>query len=233
MSNPQPPKISDDDNLDKITRQRLAQLAQRPVDIANLESRLEEHLPSIPSDKNSNSVLARIQNIRWTTLAAGLALTMTIGFVLLSGSTTRHAYANPVQLAEIHREILSDSNSRFAVNNVAQANDLLRQQAAGVVPLPDLPEAIASCCLREHAGTTLTCAVIQTNAYSVSITVADGEKLVPPKDHAMSQTHEGRFHMHTVDGINMVMAHENGKWMCVMGQSDWDVLLAIARDIDL
>jgi hypothetical protein len=140
--------------------------------------------------------------------------------------------AAPAGLAQIHYDVANGLAPHLKVSSVEQANQLLADQANGVVPVPELPGVMMSCCLHQHAGTTLTCALIETDGRLITVAIADGAKLRSP--HGKTITRDGRqFVAHTANGINMVMAHEGDRWLCVMGEVDFEQLADVAADIRL
>jgi len=241
------------ERLDGATAARLARLGARPVDTAGLERRIEQAMaaemdgpaPSMPTAWR-----------RWwrpiTSAAAAILIAVTIGWLALDGGTSS-AMAAPAGLAQLHYDVanglaphLKVSNAaglaqlhydvanglapHLKVSNVDQANQLLADQFNGVVPVPELPGIMMSCCLRQHAGTMLTCALIERDGRLITVAIADGAKLHSPRGKTIMRG--GRsFIAHTANGINMVMAHEGDRWLCVMGEVDFDELADVAVEI--
>ena len=98
------------------------------------------------------------------------------------------------------------------------------------MPVPQLPGAIRSCCLHQHASTTLTCALIDLDGQLITVALADGAKLHSPQGKTI--TRDGReFIAHTANGINMVMTTEGNRWLCVMGDVTTEQLMEVAVNI--
>jgi len=218
------------ERLDGATAARLARLGARPVDTAGLERRIEQAMaaemdgpaPSMPTAWR-----------RWwrpiTSAAAAILITVTIGWLALDGGTSS-AMAAPAGLAQLHYDVANGLAPHLKVSNVDQANQLLADQFNGVVPVPELPGIMMSCCLRQHAGTMLTCALIERDGRLITVAIADGAKLHSPRGKTIMRG--GRsFIAHTANGINMVMAHEGDRWLCVMGEVDFDELADVAVEI--
>ena len=111
-----------------------------------------------------------------------------------------------------------------------EANRLLAAQANGALEVPELPGNIKSCCLHQHAATTLTCVLIERDGALMTVAIADGAALRTPEGQPISRG-EREFTAHTVNGINMVMAHEGNRWLYVMGEAAMDVLVEVAKGI--
>jgi len=206
------------------------QLASRPVDMSRLERRLEQALHQETIQELSTSPLPWQ---RWwqpiTTAAAAILIVVTIGWLVLEGGTSP-AMAAPAELAQIHFDVANGLAPQLKVSSVAEANRLLADQSDGVVPVPELPGALRSCCLKQHAGTMLTCAFIELDDQLITVAIADGAKLHSP--HGKIITHDGKqFIAHTANGINMVMAHEADRWLCVIGDVTTEELVKVAVDI--
>lgn len=219
-----------EDRLDRATSTRLAKLATRPVDTSRLEQSLEQALRSETGREPDASPLPFR---RWwrpiTTAAAAILIVVTIGWLVLNGGTSP-AMAAPAELAQIHFDVANGLAPHLKVSSVAEANRVLADQSNGIVPVPELPGVLLSCCLHQHAGTTLTCALIELDGQLITVAMADGAKLHSP--HGKIITRDGKqFVAHTTNGINMVMATEGSRWLCVMGDSPTQDLLDVAVDI--
>jgi hypothetical protein len=219
-----------EDRLDRATSARLAKLAGRPVDTSRLEQSLEQALRSETGREPDTSPLPFR---RWwrpiTTAAAAILIVVTIGWLALDGGTSP-AMAAPSELAQIHFDVTNDLAPHLKVSSVAEANQLLADQSNGFVPIPELPGELLSCCLHQHVGATLTCALIELDGHLITVAMADGAKLHSPDGRAMTRDGK-RFVAHTVNGINMVMANEGDRWLCVMGDATTQELLDVAVKI--
>jgi len=220
----------DYERLDGATTARLARLAARPVDTSCLERRLAAVMAA--ETEPASSTLPLVWQRWWrpiTSAAAAILIAVTLGWLVLGGGTSP-AMAAPAELAQVHFDVTNGLAPRLKVASVAEANQLLADQSNGVVPVPELPGIMKSCCLAPHAGTTLTCALIEREGRLITVAVADGAKLHSP--HGRTILRDGRrFTAHTANGINMVMAHEGDRWLCVMGEADFEQLTEVAAAI--
>lgn len=221
--------------LDHVTSRRLAQLANRPVDTARLESQLHTYLTGQQAPAGNAASSRTLLFPWWASAALGAAaviiLVVTIGWIVFQNPSTR-AVAAPTDLAQIHFDITRGLAPHLTVSTVDEANRLLAEQSSGARLMPEnLPGQIMSCCLHQYAGTMLSCVLIEQNGQLVTVALADGAKMHSPKDGDSTQ-HSGReFVVHHANGITMVMAHENGRWLCVMGEASREMLIEIAAGI--
>ncbi|MBI1337745.1 MAG: hypothetical protein GC164_12395 [Phycisphaera sp.] len=221
------------DRLDAATSRRLAKLADRPVDTARLRQTMEQALTEA-GGKESPPVIGRIFQ-RWRTVvavAAILLFAVWLGVWGLDRATlTPPVMAAPVRLAQLHHDLSLGKLPSLRVTSVEQANKLLADQRAGVLPVPDLPGEIMSCCLYQEDGQTLTCALIEQEGRLISVVVSGGTPRHMPTTQPIE--FKGRlYHEHTFDGVRMVMTRHEGRWMCVMGDARTEALLDLAAGID-
>jgi len=218
---------------DRATSERLSRLATRPVDVSRLEQRFERVLREATADTPEARGPTRLALRRWWAPIAGVAaaavVVASLAVIAIDGGATP-ARAAPLALAQLHRDLSSGRLNELAVSSVAEANALLADQARGAAPIPDLPGRMRSCCLAEHAGATLTMAMIERGGRRISVAVANGGVLDSPEGEAIERSGR-RLIVHTAGGVRMVMAHEGGRWLCVMGEASTDELADVAAAI--
>jgi hypothetical protein len=233
-------KDNDSERLERATSARLARLGARPVDTTDLERRLERAIAAEVEPDRGNAAgierpsLPAAWRRGWrliTSSAAVVLIVVTIGWLVLDGGTSP-AMAAPAELAQIHYDVANGLSPHLKVSSVAEANQLLADQSNGVVPVPELPGVMMSCCLHQHAGTTLTCALIERDGQLITVAIADGAKLHSPHDKTITRGNR-QFVAHTANGINMVMAHAGDRWLCVMGEVDFEQLADVAVKVRL
>ncbi len=221
-----------DNRVDQATTARLAQLAARPVDTARLEHHLHQVMATeVGSAATTTPMAWRRGWRRVTSAAAAILIVVTIGWLALDSGTSS-AVAAPTGLAQLHRDVADGRIPDLKVSSVAEANQLLADQSNGVVPVPELPGIMMSCCLHQHAGATLTCALIARDGQLISVAIADGAKLHSPHGKTITRG-DRQFIAHTANGINMVMARASDRWLCVMGEIDFEQLADVAAQIQL
>jgi hypothetical protein len=138
--------------------------------------------------------------------------------------------AAPAALAQIHFDVAKGLAPHLEVSSVDEANQLLADQSNGVVPIPELPGTLKSCCLHPLAGTTLTCALIERDGQLITVAIADGATIRSPHGKTITRG-DRQFIAHTANGINMVMAFKGDRWLCVMGDTSTEQLLDVAARI--
>ncbi len=218
------------DRLDRATSARLAKLASRPVDTSELERRLEQ---ALGNDIAQEPVKTALRLQAWwrpiTAAAAAILIVVTIGWLALDGGASP-AMAAPAELAQIHFDVAKGLSPHLEVTSVEEANQLLAKQSNGMVPVPELPGAIRSCCLHQHASTTLTCAssiwMANSSRWRWRMAQHFTRLLARP-----SRATAGMFIAHTANGINMVMTTEGNRWLCVMGEVTTEQLIDVAVNI--
>ncbi|MBL1219124.1 MAG: hypothetical protein D8M59_16730 [Planctomycetes bacterium] len=219
--------------LDQVTSSRLARLANRPVDTSHLEDQLQATLrATVEPDPPARA----LRFPQWMTAALSAAavvvLVLSIGWMLFQ-KTAAPAVAAPADLAQIHFDITRGLSPHLTVSTVDEANRLLAEQSSGARPMPkNLPGQIMSCCLHQYAGTTLTCALIDQGGQLITVALADGQQLKSPSGERMVRD-DRQLTVHYANGITMVMAHENGRWLCVMGEASNETLIRIAAAVQM
>ncbi len=216
------------DRLDRATSARLSKLAGRSVDTRSLEEWAEQTLQGRVMGEVARPVFWKLW-WRPTSAAAAILILAVTGWLVLSNSATS-ALAAPTELARIHFDVANGLAPHLRASTVEEANRLLAAQANGALEVPELPGNIKSCCLHQHAATTLTCVLIERDGALMTVAIADGAALRTPEGQPISRG-EREFTAHTVNGINMVMAHEGNRWLCVMGEAAMDVLVEVAKGI--
>ncbi|HNO78145.1 MAG TPA: hypothetical protein PKN33_08805 [Phycisphaerae bacterium] len=215
--------------LDRATSTRLAKLARRPVNTLQLEEWVEQALREKTIQKPSPSTLIWKKWLRPITTAAAVIVVATIGWFAPIGDTLP-AMAAPAGLASIHFDVANGLAPHLKASNVHEANRLLAEQSSSALTVPELPGEIRSCCLHQYAATTLTCVLIEQDGELITVAIADLASLRSPKGKSITRG-DRVFMVHTVNGINMVMAHEGKRWLCVMGELPIEELVEVAEDI--
>lgn len=218
------------ERLDRATSQRLAKLSERPVDLTRLEQRLRAAIQE-PQDQQSEHSSA--PRIRWwrpiTAIAAIVLLVVSISWIVFIAGTAA-TMASPAGLVEIHNEAANELTPHLEASSVDEANRLLAEQAKHFHPLPNLPGELKYCCLHNHVGKVLTCAIIDVDAKRLTVAVADSSQIKSPTGN--STTRGGKtYYVFTDGGINLVMTSVAGSWLCVMGEASTDQLLQVAGEI--
>lgn len=230
---------SNPDIVDGATSRRLAQLGQRSVDTSNLESKLEAALADTSPTKMLHTKLpgpARAYLIRhWlrpvTGVAAALALAVTL-FIALSTSTPQ-ASAAVLELSQLHRDLVAGKIELKTVATSTEANQWIATQRATAPRLPGYISGarVQSCCLADVQGKLVAVAVLEDGEETVTLVVAQA----PDFAHEMGtriQVEGKSLFGHELNGIRMMMANQDDRWLCVMGDRSYEDLAQLAASIE-
>lgn len=216
------------ERLDEAVSKRLAKLAGIPVDSTQLRRRLRTQLGLAKPDSRRSA--AR----RWWrplgTIAAAIVVFGLVGWVFVSGGTP--AIAAPSDLARIYQDVVTGEVHRHMVTDIDEVNRQIRAQWAQAPQIPR-PQSgdINSCCLHQVKGVTVACVMMEYRGEPVTLVVAFGREL--SSADGKSIVRGGRtFTAHEQDGLQMVMTHEDQRWLCVMGKLPIEQLIDLAVDID-
>ena len=214
------------EHLDQATAQRLARLAGVPVDTSRLERRLRAAL-----DRERPGRDAIRFPRRWLPLssAAAIVLLGLAGWVIFAGGEP--AVAAPTDLVRIHQDLVSGAVHRSPVRDIDEANRQIAAQwaQAPVIPRPQ-SAAIKSCCLHRVQDVQVACVLMEYAGQPVTLVVAQGDELCSAEGDQIVRG--GRtFIAHEQNGLQMVMSHHEGRWLCVMGKLAPAQLVELAAGI--
>ena len=115
---------------------------------------------------------------------------------------------------------------------LAAANRMLAAQHSGAPLLPrQMSGDVKSCCLRQVQGVIVACALLEHQGRTVSLVVADGKDLCSRQGQRFERG--GReFIAHQMNGLQMVMAGDGDRWLCVMGDVPPEQLVDLAAGVE-
>lgn len=223
---------------DAALARRLAQLGHKPVDTQRLEHRLDAAFASFDdadqSDASPSLPPPAFSLGRWLQpvagLAAMLAIVATLFFVFFTTPPT--ASAAVVDLSQLHRHV---EEGRFAIPTRASINavsQLIAEQRDGTLILPEPMRGarVQSCCLADVQADLIALAVLKDGGPTVSLVVAQS----PDFAHEMGTVIDidgRRFFGHELNGVRMMMANQDDRWLCVMGDRSYEALAQIAAEV--
>jgi len=221
ITDPQPP-----DRLDEATSQRLARLRSLPVDTTRLEAAVRQQ---IEPATDRGATRARRRWRLWRIAAAIVVVAALAGSVLLWASRpTTPAAADP---AEIHRQMVSNSCAPMRVDSIEAAQEALTTHWSGA---PDLPHPSGcqtmSCCTHRIGWHRLACVCLKCGTDGITMAVGDASKLRLPKSETISRNGIS-YCVQSSGGVNIITAHHEGRWICLMGSVSVEQLLSIAADM--
>lgn len=222
------------DRLDRATRDRLAKLADAPVDPMSALARFRAAVAA-----NDHGHEPQVRTLRfpiwkrwsaWAGMAATIMLAATLLFLLnITGPSP--VYAAPAEMAQLHRDLVSGKAPVTPVRSVEEARRTIETQWQEAPALPQMPdENIHACCLRGVQSRQVACVLLRQGDVPVTVVVArtkdfkstDGPK-VTRKGHEYS--------VHSRDGVNMVMTQHQDRWLCFMSELGSEELIELAESV--
>ena len=160
---------------------------------------------------------------------AAASLFIAVGIYLAVSSGGGEAQAAIVELSQLHQAIVSGQTPLTPVESIEQANDWIAEQTANGPQLPDGfgNVRVQSCCLAEVQGDLVAVAVMRVDGRLITLVVADA----PGFAHEMGTVIEidgRRFFGHELNSTRMMMASIGNRWICVMGDAEYESLAWIA-----
>ena len=171
---------------------------------------------------------ARTRSIPHT--AAALALIVTL-FITLNTNTPQ-ASAAVLELSQLHHDLIAGKLDLNTVTSIAEANQWIAEQRESA---PDLPGHIAgarvqSCCLANVQGELVAVAILEDNGSTVTLVVAQAPNFAMGMGTRV-EIDGKHFFGHELNGVHMMMANQNDRWLCVMGNHSYESLAKIAGSI--
>lgn len=216
------------DRLDEATAERLATLADIPVDTTRLETRLNAAIDSEDSAPRP-LVLAH-----WwrpvTSIAAAVMVVCLVGWAVIGSG--QPAVAAPFDLARLHWEVTDDDSATVPVSTIDEANQRIAAEwaTAPTIPAP-VDAAVKSCCLHLVKSTKVVCVSLDYEGRAVTLVVAHGKDLCSADGQIITRGQK-QFMGHEMNGLMMVMTEHEGRWLCVMGQVPIERLADLAEGIE-
>ncbi|MEM6259836.1 MAG: hypothetical protein AAGI37_16290 [Planctomycetota bacterium] len=225
----------DRDALDEATATRLAKLGQRAPDVCRFEQRLAEALKAQAEEVPNELDKAQPYRIaHWLRPVAGIAAAIAIVLTLfvVTGTNPPTASASVVELSQLHADMVSGRVALTPAGSVAEVNASIASQLINGTALPsDLAGTrVQSCCLTDVQGDLVALAMLRDGDTLATLVVAEA----PNFAHQMGIVIEidGKTYFgHELNGINMMMANQEDRWLCVMGHTTFEDLAQIAADV--
>jgi hypothetical protein len=221
---------------DAALARRLARLGDKPVSTERLEARLNAAIASIEgelaaADQSDTSSKYRFSHYLRPALglAAMIALVVTLLFMFTNSPTT--ASAAVVDLAQLHHDVEAGRYALPTASSMADVNRILAEQRSGRVPLPESMQGVRvqSCCLRDVQGDLIAVVLLKESVDQPAVSLVLAQ--APTFAYEMGESIEiqGRTYFgHDLNGIRMMMANTDDRWLCVMGDRSDEALAEIA-----
>jgi hypothetical protein len=220
--------------LDQATADRLARLRSMPVDTSRLEKSLRAHIPE--DVRVSDGCSTPSWRVAWfrpfRAVAASFLLLSAVVAVVLLSSSSRPALASPVQMAQMHEELLSGRTPVMQVNSIDEANKALGGAWPGAPTLPGAPEGhVMACCLKSVQGKKVACVLLRDGEEPVTMTVANAADMRLPKSPTVRRG-SVTYHAQSSGDVNMVMTERNGRWVCLIGRVPAERLMDVSSKLE-
>ncbi|MGD0464323.1 MAG: hypothetical protein ABSB74_17710 [Tepidisphaeraceae bacterium] len=210
----QKPDIPDpDQDWQNAVKRRLTKLRTMPVELSALQAKVNAAIP-----RQRRSVIARISTSRMAeVIAAGFILVVvSLGLMFIfSGGVV---VASVQDFAQFHEDLVAGRVHAVQVTTIDAANKALAAQDSLSPQLPEVPsEHVMACCMNSVKGKRVACVLIDQGGTPITLTVANAADMKSPASPTV-QRNGVAYHVHTVNGLNMVMVERHGRWICVMGR---------------
>ena len=226
MSNTKP---EHDDEWDAAVSARLRRLRSLPVDTSNLERALSHELQPARPTMDRSWWTGPLRPVR--AIAASLLLVASIVTAIMLTASSGPVYAQPAQMAAMHRELVGGKGMMMQVDSVDAAKHALAGQWAQSPGLPDLPEQhVMACCLRQVNDKKVACVLLNDGGVPVSLMVADGNDVRSTRSSTI--TRDGvAYQVNASAELNMVMTKRDGRWVCLIGERPVDRLIELSKGL--
>ncbi len=225
---------NEQNRLDRATRDRLAKLADEPVDTMSALARFRAAVAADDQGDVPQVGMPRFPIWKrwpaWAGMAATIMLAATLLF-LLSNTGPSPVYAAPVEMAQLHRDLVSGKAPVTPVRNIEEARRTIETQWQEAPLLPQLPdENIHACCLRGVQSRQVACVLLRRGDVPVTVVVARTKDFKSTSGPML--TRNGReYAVHSRDGINMAMTQHQDRWLCFMSELGSDELIELAQSV--
>lgn len=208
---------------------RLHRLKSMPVDTSRLARAVAAELEPDRGTTSRSWWRGAARPMR--AVAASLVLTATIVAAVMLTASSGAVYAEPAEMAAMHRELISGKGSMMKVNSVDAANRMLSSEWNQSPELPDIPEKhLMACCLRQMGNKKIVCVLLNDGGTPVSMMVAGGHDVKSSRGTTVVK--DGMTYEVSSSGdLNMVMSKRNGRWVCLIGERSAERLMDLSSGI--
>ncbi|MGD0389692.1 MAG: hypothetical protein ABSC42_12140 [Tepidisphaeraceae bacterium] len=215
-----------DQDWQNAVQRRLTKLRNMPVELAALEARVNAAIPP-----QRRSVIARMTTWRIAeAIAAGFILVVVslgLMFIFSGGPVV----ASAQDFAQFHEDLVAGRVQAVHVTTIEAANKALAAQDSLSPQLPEVPnEHVMACCMNSVKGKRVACVLIDQGGTPVTLTVANAADMKSPASPMVEQNGSA-YHVHAVNGLNMVMTERHGRWICLMGRLPRQRLMDLADQL--
>jgi hypothetical protein len=226
----------DEDNPEATSRQdqavaaRLRKLSTFPLDLSGLERQVRAQIPQAAAERHWPTT--RMHLLRPLTAVAASILVLAVIAAAVLTATSGEVMASPAQMAKFHREIVSNPMGVTKVDSIARASQVLAEQWPQGPGLPHAPEAhVMACCMKSVKNKKMACVLLSSEGTPITMSVANASDMRSPAG-GKKVTHGGAsFHVVSAEGLSMVSTERNGRWVCLIGETPAERLIAITQQL--
>jgi hypothetical protein len=210
--------------LDQATADRLRRLSTMPMDLSRLEARLRSaRKPSAPP-----RVWLRLLRPASGLAASVIVLVLVAIFVL--SNAPGEAMASPIQMAQLHRDLVAGRIHAMQVDSIDAATRLLTQRDPNSPVLPQPPDThVMACCMKNVSDKRVACVLLKTEDAPITMSVANAADMKPVGD--VVQRNGASYHVVAYETVNMVSTEKAGRWVCLISEMPSNKLIAIAEKL--
>jgi hypothetical protein len=217
------------EQLDRAVSDRLGKLRSMPVDVSALRKAVEARI-GVTARGNGNLKLPRWLSPMRAAAASLLILGLIIAAVIASSSGP--VLASPDRLAQLHEDLVAgDRHGMRPVKSIEEAKAALADQNPGGPSVPGVADDhVMACCVHTVGRKKMSCVSLVTDGVPVSMAVADAADIKLPATE--TRIVDGvTYHVQSAQGVNMVMAQRNDRWVCLMGKLPTSRLIEVAQSL--
>ena len=210
--------------LDQAIADRLRRLSTMPMDL----SRLQAGLRSVRKPSAPPTVILRLLRPA-SGLAASVAVLFLVAIFVLSNSPGE-AMASPIQMAQLHRDLVSGRIHAMQVDSIDAAGQMLSHSDPNSPALPQPPDThVMACCMKNVSDKRVACVLLKSEDAPITMSVANAADMKPMG--SVFSRNGAQFHIVAYETLNMVSTEKDGRWVCLISELPTDKLIAIAEKL--
>ena len=210
--------VDESGGADGLSR-RLRNLDGMPVDTAGLERAVAGLIPKVAGRKRWLRVFGQLAAV-----AAGLIILVSVGLVMLGSN--RAVMAEPAMIADVHREMVANSEG-IPLTDVKVIQAEIRRQWADSPAIPNAGVKAHACCVKKMKDARMAFILLDVEKTQVTMAIAKSKDVdCPPGDVRMSGGMS--WCVQKVGELTMVMTEQGTRWICLTGDLPAEKLMEIA-----
>ena len=213
---------------DEAVSARLRSLSSMPVDLSRLQRAMDREIPREQQHRQPSTVMRLFRPL--SAIAASITVLAIITAALFMTSSNE-VMASPAQMAQFHREVVSNKIPVTKVDSIEAASQVLAKQSPGSPDLPLAPDAhVMACCMTSIKDRKVACVLLKSEGTPITMSVANGSDMRLPGGQKVVRN-GSTYHVVSSDSLNMVSTERHGRWVCLIGETTADRLIDIAAKL--